>query len=95
MRRSTVLILTCFLGAASAVWMILAAMAAWAVSDFMMEGQRRPRGLADYAIAAMLMWLAAAPGAIGLLCSIMYGVRARRDRTRTPPGFEVALTERR
>ena len=94
MERTTVLVLTCFLGVASGAWMIMAAMAAWAVSDFMMAEERRPPGLADYAMAAMLMWIAASPGAIGLVCSIMYGVRARSDRTRTQPGFEVAVTRR-
>lgn len=94
MGRTTVLVLTCFLGAASAAWIILAATAAWVVA-VVMAVERRPPGFVDYAMAAMLMWIAGAPGAIGLVCSIMYGVRARSDRTRTPPGFEVALTERR
>ena len=93
MRRSTVQSLIWFLAAASAAWIILAATAAWVVA-VVMAVERRPPGFVDYAMAAMLMWIAASPGAIGLVCSIMYGVRARSDRTRTQPGFEVAVTRR-
>lgn len=84
----------CCVAAVSALWVVVGAAGAWHFCDFALEeGRRGPPRFVDYVITGVTMYLAAAPGVVGLVCSVVWTVRVREAPTRSGRGFDVTLKE--